>query len=64
MALSVTTDSVNVCDYIYLYIIMMQIDDQLDPGEADDVTLALNTGVFLLSPDHMTSRPRSHVPSV
>lgn len=54
VALSVTTDSVNMCDYMYLCIIIMQIDDQLDPGWADDATLALNTGVSFC---HQITRP-------
>lgn len=32
VALSVTTNFVNMCEYMYLDIIMMQIEDQLDPG--------------------------------
>lgn len=32
----------------------MQLDDQRDPGWTDDVTLALNTGVFLC---HQITRP-------
>lgn len=52
-ALSVTTCSVNKCDYIYFvhsYDRRMKIG-QLDPGWADDFALALKTLVFL-SPDH------------
>ncbi|KAF1377811.1 hypothetical protein PFLUV_G00204610 [Perca fluviatilis] len=52
-ALSVATCSVNKCDYIYF---VHSYDDRrmigrLDPGWADDVTLALKTLVFL-SPDY------------
>lgn len=47
-ALSVTTCPVNTCDYIYfVHSYDRRMIGRLDPGWADDVTLALkNTGVF------------------